>query len=116
MVLHVSLSSSGFAIQNCSRHGPNGFRANGLEQPQACSDSLLYRIDDRTKNLVRDDFVGVSSQTLVQGLSPRHAQFSINVDDVDSRGNRLAEVFVIRSGSAVQREKDSGGLLDLGNS
>ena len=66
-----------------------------MEQSQARADNLLHGIYDRPQKFIGHDFVGVSSQASFECVPPRNAQFGIDVDDVDSRGDGLAEVFVI---------------------
>ena len=40
-------------------------------------------------------------------------QFGVDVNDVDSRGNRILKIAVLCAGAAVQGEKATGSLLDL---
>ena len=78
-------------------YAANGVDADELtmEQSQARADNLLHSIYDRSQNLVWHNFVGVSGQAFSERFPPRDAQFGIDVDDVDSRSDRPAKVFIV---------------------
>ena len=87
-----------------------------IEQFQAGTHDLLHGLYDRLQNLIRYDFVRLAGQPAFQGPAPADPQFGTVVDDFDSSSNGTSEIFIICSRPAVQGEKDSNCLLDLGNS
>src|SRR5579862_4405200 len=87
-----------------------------IEQSQSGTHDLLYGLYDRRQNLVRHDLVRIMRQAALQGPTPGDPKFRIDMDDIDSSGNRTQEIFVVCSRTTVQREKDPNRLLDLRNS
>jgi hypothetical protein len=76
-----------------------------VEKPQARADYLFHRIHNGRQNLVWHDFVRMLSQASFQAISPRNAKFRIDVYDVDSRRDCLAQVFIIGSRTTVEGQK-----------
>src|SRR6266481_7636847 len=68
-----------------------------VKQPQARGHYLFYRFHGERQNLVWHDFVWLLGQTAFQTFSPRNAKFCIDVDNVDSRSDCFAQIFIIGS-------------------
>lgn len=76
---------------------------------------MFHSLYDGRQNLVRHNFVRITRQAVFERLPPRHSQFGIDVDDVNSGGDCLAKVVVTGTRTAVQGEKDSRCFLDSGD-
>jgi hypothetical protein len=63
--------------------------------------------------LLWHDFVRMLSRASFQATSPRNAKFRIDVYDVDSRRDCLAQVFIIGSRTTVEGQEDLSRSLDL---
>jgi hypothetical protein len=56
---------------------------------------LFYGIHSGRKNLVGRDFAGMLGQATLEALPPSNANFCVDMNNVDSRGGRFTEVFLI---------------------
>jgi hypothetical protein len=61
---------------------------------------------------LRDDFIWLFNQGVLQAASPCNPQFSVDVDDIDPRGDCLPQIFIIGSRSAVQGEQNPSRTVE----
>ncbi len=80
------------------------YKPHAIKEPQSRESYLFHRLNDRRKNLVRDDFIRVFGQTRFEALSPCHAQLGVDMDDVDSGRDRFTKILVVGSRTTVKRQ------------
>ena len=90
--------------------------ASSVKKRQARAGNLLDRLNRKRQYLVRDDLIGFLAEAFLQSSPPRNPEFRIDVNDVDSGADRLAQIFIVGSRSAVQGKRYLHRTLDLGDS
>ena len=84
--------------------------ACSAKKRQARAGDLLDRLNRKRQYLVRDYLVGFLAEAFLQSSPPRHPEFRVDVNDVDSGADCLAQVFIVgfpirRGGSAVSASR-----------
>lgn len=82
------------------------------EQDEAGGDDLLDGIHGGRKELVRNNFIGMSGESGIQATAPGEANFRIDVDDGDARSDGQEQVGVGCAGSPVEREGNFSFIFD----
>src|SRR6516225_10559197 len=90
--------------------------ARSVKKRQARAGDLLDRLNRKRQYLVRDYLVGFLAEAFLQSSPPRNPEFRVDVNDVDSGADRLAQIFIVGSRSAVEGERYLRRALDLGDS
>src|SRR6202789_2087179 len=87
-----------------------------VKKREARAGDRLDRLNRKRQDLIGDDLIGFFAEALLQAAPPRNPQFGVDMDDVNSGANRLAQVFIIGSRSAVEGQGYLHSALDLGDS
>src|ERR1700722_1251948 len=87
-----------------------------VKKREARAGDRLDRPHRKRQSLIRNDLVGFFAEAFLQAPPPRNPQFGVDMDDVDSGANRLAQVFIIGSRSAVEGQRCLNSALDLSDS
>src|SRR5262245_8454951 len=95
---------------------PHPSGSPGLEELQPGVDHLAHRADSVRKNLVRGHLIRISRKGGFQSFTPGEANLGVDVNDRDSRFDRLQEVLVVCSGATMEGQRYRCRLLDLANS
>jgi hypothetical protein len=86
-----------------------------VEEFQALGGNPLHGFDSYRQNLVGHDLIGMFRETIIEPASPCNPQFGVDVDDVDPRGDRPAQIIIVCSRCAVQSDQSARSILDLRN-
>jgi hypothetical protein len=82
-----------------------------IEQAQTLFNHITHCPDHRRQDFVGRDLSGMSLQRVQKAAAPREAQFCIDMDDSQTRLDRLLKVLVVGSRPAVQSEDPSCSLI-----
>jgi len=86
-----------------------------IEQLQARLNYPLHRLHCEGKNLIGHNLIDIFAQAFFQPASPRDSQFRVDMDDVDAGADRILQVFVVGSRSAMQGQWDPDRTLNSSN-
>src|SRR6185437_14498154 len=84
-----------------------------VEEFQSRRSHPLYCIDGSGQNLIRNNFLRLPREAFLQTAPPCDPYFSVDMDDVDSRGDCLSQVLVVGARSAMQRKQGFRSSFDL---
>jgi len=90
--------------------------AVAVKQFHARTSYPLHRLDGARQDLVRDLFIGLFDQGILQAPPPRNSQFGIDMDHIDPGSDGLPQVVIIGSRSAMQGKQNLRCAFDLDNS